>query len=94
MIWIQFSTLFQREISRFLKVIMQTIFAPFISSFLYLLVFGVSLGQHVQFKENISYIKKTDYKRVYLWGVEWMYWAKKNNHNLLIWEEAKKLFKF
>jgi ABC-2 type transport system permease protein len=35
---------------------MQTIFAPFISSFLYLLVFGVSLGQHVQSKGDVSYL--------------------------------------
>lgn len=51
-----FLTLFRREISRFLKVMVQTILTPFISSFLYLLVFGVTLGQHVQFKENISYL--------------------------------------
>lgn len=54
--WIPFLTLFRREISRFFKVIVQTVFAPFISSFLYLLVFGVSLGQHVQFHENVSYL--------------------------------------
>ncbi|MEY4616019.1 MAG: transporter integral rane protein [Pseudomonadota bacterium] len=56
MTWIQFWTLFQREISRFLKVVMQTVFAPFISSFLYLLVFGVTLGQHVQLNGELSYL--------------------------------------
>lgn len=54
--WIPFETLLRREISRFSKVLVQTVVAPLISSFLYLLVFGVSLGQHVQFKENISYL--------------------------------------
>lgn len=54
--WVPFETLFKREIARFLKVIMQTVFAPFISSFLYLLVFGVSLGQHVKFSEEVSYL--------------------------------------
>lgn len=54
--WVPFWTLFQREISRFLKVVMQTIFAPFISSFLYLLVFGVTLGQHVQLNGELSYL--------------------------------------
>lgn len=54
--WVPFETLFRREISRFLKVIMQTVAAPFISSFLYLLVFGVSLGQHVKFREDVSYL--------------------------------------
>ncbi|MFZ4405126.1 MAG: ABC transporter permease [Pseudobdellovibrionaceae bacterium] len=41
---IAFLTLLHREISRFLKVIVQTILTPLVSSFLYLLVFGVSLG--------------------------------------------------
>ena len=56
MTWVQFATLFQREISRFLKVIVQTVFTPFISSFLYLLVFGVTLGQHVQQQGQNSYL--------------------------------------
>jgi len=54
--WVPFETLLIREISRFSKVLVQTVVAPLISSFLYLLVFGVSLGQHVQFKENITYL--------------------------------------
>jgi ABC-2 type transport system permease protein len=54
--WVAFETLFRREITRFFKVIMQTIFAPFISSFLYLLVFGVSLGQQVQTEDGVSYL--------------------------------------
>ncbi len=46
-----------------------------------------------RFKDNISYAKKTDYKRIYLWGGEWMFWAKEKGHDSMIWEEAKKLFK-
>jgi len=42
-----FLTLFEREIKRFMKVLVQTVITPFISSFLYLLVFGVSLGGQV-----------------------------------------------
>jgi ABC-2 type transport system permease protein len=42
-----FYTLLEREIKRFMKVIIQTVITPFISSFLYLLVFGVSLGSQV-----------------------------------------------
>jgi ABC-2 type transport system permease protein len=42
-----FWTLFEREIKRFMKVLVQTIITPFVSSFLYLLVFGVSLGSQV-----------------------------------------------
>lgn len=51
-----FVTLFQREISRFLKVIVQTIVTPFVSSFLYLLVFGVSLGSRVESHAGVSYL--------------------------------------
>jgi ABC-2 type transport system permease protein len=42
-----FWTLLEREIRRFMKVLVQTVITPFISSFLYLLVFGVSLGSQV-----------------------------------------------
>ncbi len=44
---IAFWTLLEREIKRFMKVLVQTIITPFVSSFLYLLVFGVSLGSQV-----------------------------------------------
>ena len=45
---IGFLTLLHREVARFLKVIVQTVVTPLISSFLYLLIFGVSLGQMIQ----------------------------------------------
>lgn len=51
-----FLTLVRREIKRFLKVVIQTVVSPVISSFLYLLVFGVSLGGSVQLKSGIAYI--------------------------------------
>ncbi len=53
---IAFWTLFRREIARFLKVIVQTIVTPFISSFLYLLVFGVSLGAQMQTHGGVPYL--------------------------------------
>lgn len=53
---IGFLTLLQREIKRFLKVIIQTLVSPIISSFLYLLVFGVSLGNSVQLKNGTPYL--------------------------------------
>ncbi len=52
---IAFWTLFQREIKRFMKVLVQTVVTPFISSFLYLLVFGVSLGGQVQ-TQGVPYL--------------------------------------
>lgn len=51
-----FLTLVRREIKRFLKVIIQTVVSPVISSFLYLLVFGVSLGSSVQLKSGLNYL--------------------------------------
>ncbi len=53
---IGFLTLFEREIKRFLKVIIQTLVSPIISSFLYLLVFGVSLGASVKLNSGIPYL--------------------------------------
>lgn len=51
-----FYTLIRREIKRFFKVVIQTVVSPVISSFLYLLVFGVSLGASVQLKNGIPYL--------------------------------------
>ncbi|KYG61139.1 ABC transporter permease [Bdellovibrio bacteriovorus] len=51
-----FLTIFQREIARFFKVLVQTVVTPFISSFLYLLIFGVSLGEQMAAHQGVSYI--------------------------------------
>ncbi len=51
-----FFTLVRKEIKRFMKVIIQTVVSPIVSSFLYLLVFGVSLGGSVQLKNGIPYL--------------------------------------
>ena len=53
---IPFFTLVNREISRFLKVIVQTVFSPILSSFLYLLIFGVSLGSSIKLNNGQSYL--------------------------------------
>lgn len=53
---IGFSTIFRREIARFCKVLVQTIITPFISSFLYLLIFGVSLGDQMNTHQGVSYL--------------------------------------
>ncbi len=54
--FIAFQTLIKREIKRFMKVIIQTVVSPIISSSLYLLIFGVSLGSQVNLKNGIPYI--------------------------------------
>ena len=51
-----FLTLYYREIRRFLRVILQTVCAPIVSSGLYLLIFGVSLGEKITLKNDISYL--------------------------------------
>jgi len=51
-----FASLFKKEIRRFVRVIAQTIFIPLINSTLYLLIFGVSLGQNIQVAQHASYL--------------------------------------
>ncbi len=45
-----------------------------------------------QFRENVSYAKKTGFDTFYFWGVEWWYWLKATQGKTEIWNEAKKLF--
>lgn len=54
--WIQFSGLFKREVTRFCKVPLQTLGAPIVNAFLYLLIFGVSLGRAIHLQENLPYL--------------------------------------
>lgn len=51
-----FITLFQREVKRFIRVLGQTILSPMINSLLYLLIFGVSLGQFVDVGIGVPYL--------------------------------------
>lgn len=54
--WIQVSGLFRREVCRFFKVPLQTLGAPIVNSFLYLLIFGVSLGHSIHLEDNVPYL--------------------------------------
>lgn len=51
-----FLTLLKREIARFMKVAVQTVITPFISSSLYMMIFGVSLGSRIIFENNLPYL--------------------------------------
>lgn len=51
-----FLTILHREIARFLKVLVQTVITPFVSSFLYLLIFGVSLGEQMAEHQGVTYL--------------------------------------
>ena len=51
-----FRNLFIREVARFVKTPYQTLATPIVSSLLYLLIFGVSLGKHIQLEGYPSYL--------------------------------------
>lgn len=53
---LSFRTLLEKEIRRFLAVWIQTIFTPVITTGLYLLIFGVSLGQQINMGGSMSYL--------------------------------------
>jgi len=53
---IGFQTLVRREIARFISVFKQTIFPPVISSFLYIFIFGYSLGARIPEIQGVSYV--------------------------------------
>jgi len=48
LVWTPFLSLFRKELLRFWRVIGQTLLIPLVNSTLYLMIFGVSLGDHIQ----------------------------------------------
>jgi ABC-2 type transport system permease protein len=52
-----FYSLLRKEVKRFLKVSIQTVLTPLVSSLLYLLIFGVSLGAYIQMKNGVTYLE-------------------------------------
>jgi len=52
-----FLTLVRREIYRFTSVFTQTIFPPVVSSFLYIFIFGFSLGARIQEVQGVPYLQ-------------------------------------
>lgn len=51
-----FKSLFVKEVTRFWKVVGQTVLTPVVTSSLYLLIFGVSLGKSINLESGISYL--------------------------------------
>lgn len=51
-----FWTLVRREITRFVSVFNQTILPPIVSSFLYIFIFGFSIGAHLESIHGFSYL--------------------------------------
>lgn len=56
LVWTPFLTVLEREIRRFLKVIVQTLFTPLVTSTLYLLIFGLSLGASIDMGNGLTYL--------------------------------------
>ena len=54
--WVACYTLFRKEKARFMKVWMQTVLAPVVTSLLYLLVFGHVLDGRVEVFDGVSYV--------------------------------------
>jgi ABC-2 type transport system permease protein len=50
-------TLIKKEINRFLSVYRQTVITPVLSSFLYLFIFGYSLGNKINMESDFSYLQ-------------------------------------
>ena len=55
--WIGFYTLTKREIIRFIKVWTQTILPTWITTLLYLFIFGLTIGKALPQIENITYLE-------------------------------------
>jgi len=55
--WIGFETLLWKEVKRFLKVFGQTVISPVITTLLYLVVFGLSLGNRLPNQEGVGYVE-------------------------------------
>lgn len=54
--WIGFQTLLWKEIKRFSKVFGQTVISPVITTLLYLIVFGFSVGDRIPMAEGVGYL--------------------------------------
>jgi ABC-2 type transport system permease protein len=55
--WVAFSTLFTREVMRYMKLAVQTIGAPFLSNVLFLAIFGEILSARASGIEGVPYVR-------------------------------------
>jgi len=53
---IPFNTLLKKEITRFLKVAGQSLVTPLVTSFLYLLIFGIGIGEQISTGDSVAYL--------------------------------------
>lgn len=52
----------------------------------------LNLYDERDFKNNLEYVKRAGFTEVYLWGVEWWYWLKKEKNTPIFWEMGKKIW--
>ena len=49
-------TLYMREVRRFMKILMQTLIAPMITSVLFLMVFAVAVGNRANLTAGVDFV--------------------------------------
>ena len=54
--WIGLQTLYVREVQRFIKVALQTLAAPVITSILFLMVFSVAIGDSAGMPNGVDFV--------------------------------------
>jgi ABC-2 type transport system permease protein len=54
--WVGLGMLYQREVQRFMKIAMQSLAAPVITSMLFLMVFSVAIGERANFAGDIDFV--------------------------------------
>jgi ABC-2 type transport system permease protein len=54
--WIGLNTLYKREVQRFMKIAMQSLAAPVITSLLFLMVFSVAIGERASFAGDVDFV--------------------------------------
>ena len=53
--WVGLGTLYKREVQRFMKIAMQSLAAPVITSVLFLMVFSVAIGERASFAGDVDF---------------------------------------
>ncbi len=54
--WVGLGTLYKREVQRFMKIAMQSLAAPVITSMLFLMVFSVAIGDRASFAGDVDFV--------------------------------------
>ena len=54
--WVGLGTLYKREVQRFMKIAMQSLAAPVITSVLFLMVFSIAIGERASFAGDVDFV--------------------------------------